>query len=73
MLELIKERTILITNKTFMDYSQNIFNDLMIEHDKAPTSVKIMVADLSAQITGEFYKYLFDTDLNDDLIIKGGE
>ena len=64
------ERKILINNKTFLDFSKDIFTEYLIDYKDAPIEVKAFVVDLVVEITAKFYKKLFDVNINDDINIK---
>lgn len=67
-MQITTERKILISNKSFLDFSEDVFNDLLVEYQNAPIEARAAVANLAAEITGELYKRLFNTDLDNDLI-----
>ena len=64
------ERKILINNKTFLDFSKDIFTEYLIDYKDAPIEVKAFVVDLVVEITAKFDKKLFDVNINDDINIK---
>ena len=64
------ERKILINNKTFLDFSKDIFAEYLIDYKDAPIEVRAFVADLVVETTAKFYEKLFDAAINDDIDIK---
>lgn len=67
VLKVKNERTILISNKTFLDFSEDIFYDLMAEYDQMSDEAMLSLTHLNANITRKWYNKLFDVDLNDDI------
>lgn len=64
-LKIKKERTVLISNKSFMDFSDMAYEKLLNKHPDAPDIVKYIMADIAGDIVTSLYCSLFDIEDSD--------
>lgn len=64
-LKIKNERTVLISNKSFMDFSDMAFKKLMEKHSDAPELVRFIMADIAGDIVSSLYCSMFDIEDSD--------
>lgn len=64
-LKIKNERTVLISNKSFMDFSDMAFEKLISKHLDAPEIIKFVMADIAGDIITSLYCSMFDVEDSD--------
>lgn len=61
------ERNVLISNKSFMDFSEDAFKSVLdhMGNIKAPLEVRMLAAEVCGDVISELYCSLFGDDGND--------